>query len=131
MRINLLIVDDEEAARSAIAEQLARDAFEVSTAPGGEDALESIRREDFDVVILDVLMPGLNGIETLERIKQVCPLTQVILLTGHADLHAAAEGLAKGAFDYVLKPAETEELVGKIEAACEERQASKHLKSAQ
>ena len=76
-----------------------------------------MKKKLFDVVILDVLMPGLSGIDTLRGIKKVRPLTEVIMLTGHATVETAIEGMKLGAFDYLMKPTEIEDLVGKITQA--------------
>ena len=77
--------------------------------------LETIRRAD--VVVLDVLMPGRNGVEILREIKQLKPLTEVIMLTGHATVESAIEGMKLWAYDYLMKPTETEDLVAKIQKA--------------
>jgi DNA-binding NtrC family response regulator len=83
----------------------------------GEDALAHVEREPLDVVVLDVKMPGLDGIETLREIKKRRPLIEVIMLTGHASVEAAIEGMELGAFDYLMKPIEFESLLNKIQDA--------------
>ncbi len=112
-----MLVDDEEKFVETLAERLEARGLEVRTAFNGDEALERIREKDVDVVILDVLMPGKSGIDTLREIKQVRPLTEVIMLTGHATVETAIEGMKLGAYDYLMKPTETPELVEKISKA--------------
>lgn len=127
MAVRLLIVDDEEGFRESLAAQLNRSDFEVAFAPDGERAVELVRERDFDVILLDVLMPGLDGIGTLERIKRARPYTEVIFLTGHASIDAAVVGLERGAFDYVMKPADVDDLAEKIDCAAESRRLNEKL----
>lgn len=117
MRAKILLVDDEEKFAETLAERLEARGLEVRTAFNGDEALSKIREQDADVVILDVLMPGKSGIETLREIKQIRPLTEVIMLTGHATVETAIEGMKLGAYDYLMKPTETPELVEKISKA--------------
>lgn len=117
MRAKILLVDDEEKFVETLAERLEARGLEVRTAFNGEEALEKIREKDADVVVLDVLMPGKSGIETLREMKQIKPLTEVIMLTGHATVETAIEGMKLGAYDYLMKPTETPELVEKISKA--------------
>ncbi len=131
MPVRLLIVDDDETHRRSLAEAFDRPGYEVSNLPDGRQAVERVRREDVDVVLLDVLMPGLNGLETLVQIRELRPLTEVIFLTGHADVQTAVEAIAKGAFDYVAKPVDLPELMGKVEAACANRQFQQRLAAAE
>lgn len=117
MKIKVLLVDDEKEFIETLAERLAVRGFIVQTAFGGDEALSKIKEEDFDVVVLDVLMPGKNGIETLREIKSLKPLVNVIMLTGHATVETAIDGMKAGAFDYLMKPTDTNDLVGKITKA--------------
>jgi DNA-binding NtrC family response regulator len=117
MGVRVLLVDDEEEFRSLLAERLDNRGFIVGTAGDGEGALGELEANGYDVVVLDVVMPGLSGIETLREIKRRTPLTEVIMLTGHATVEAAIEGMKLGAFDYLKKPTATEELVDKIAQA--------------
>jgi len=117
MKIKVLLVDDEKEFIETLAERLAVRDFIVQTAFGGDEALSKIQEEDFDVVVLDVLMPGKNGIETLREIKSLKPLVNVIMLTGHATVETAIDGMKAGAFDYLMKPTDTNDLVGKITKA--------------
>lgn len=117
MKIRVLIVDDEEEFTQALSERLAMREYEVSTAFSGEEAVDKLKRYNFDVVILDVAMPKMGGVETLREIKKLKPLTEVIMLTGHATVETAIEGMKVGAYDFLLKPCETDELTDKINKA--------------
>jgi DNA-binding NtrC family response regulator len=110
-------VDDEEEFVETLAQRLEVRDFDVITATNGADALERVANEEIDLVILDVQMPGVDGVQVLRRIKQIKPLTEVIMLTGHATVESAIEGMKLGAFDFLLKPTETEDLVDKINRA--------------
>ncbi len=114
----LLLVDDEEEFVSALSERLSVRGYEVRTALNGRDGLAVIE-EGFvpDVVLLDVKMPGMDGVEVLHRIKEQQPLIQVVLLTGHATVDSAVQGMKEGAYDYIMKPADFAELIGKIDTA--------------
>jgi len=115
--VKVLLVDDEESFVDALAQRLELRDFKVLTALSGDAALEAIREKLVDVVVLDVLMPGKDGVETLREIKQIKPLVEVIMLTGHATVETAIEGMRLGAYDYLMKPTDTEELVKKINKA--------------
>jgi DNA-binding NtrC family response regulator len=117
MKIRVLLVDDEEQFVQTLAERLQMRDYDVTTSLSGEDALEKVKGYNFDVVVQDVLMPGLNGIQTLREIRTIKPLTEVIMLTGHGTVETAIEGMKLGAFDFLLKPTETGELVSKINKA--------------
>jgi DNA-binding NtrC family response regulator len=113
----ILIVDDEERYRTTLSKRLAERDFEVTHLGSGLEALQEIKRKLYDVIVLDVKMPGLNGIETLTEIKKYNPGIEVILLTGHASVDSAVDGMRLGAYDYVLKPCEIEKLQEKIMGA--------------
>lgn len=115
--VKVLLVDDEESFVETLAQRLELRGFHVLTASNGDAALEIVRKNLLDVVVLDVLMPGKDGIETLREIKQVKPLVEVIMLTGHATVETAIEGMKLGAYDYLMKPTGTEDLVAKINKA--------------
>lgn len=121
MEYRILLVDDEEKTVKYLSRHLIKRGFNVGTALSGPAALEKVEAQDFAVVILDVLMPGMNGIETLREIKKIAPLTEVIMLTGHASVEAGIEGMRLGAFDYLMKPLDLDELVKKIHTAYEQR----------
>jgi len=117
MKIKVLLVDDEKEFIQTLAERLEVRDFSVQTAFNGDEALSKVKEQDFDVVVLDVLMPGKNGIETLREIKSIKPLVNVIMLTGHATVETAIDGMKAGAYDYLMKPTDTNDLVGKITKA--------------
>jgi DNA-binding NtrC family response regulator len=117
MKVRVLVVDDEKEFVEALAERLTLREYDVTTSLSGEEAVKKIGRLNFDVVILDVAMPGMSGVETLRRIKNIKPLTEVIMLTGHATVETAIDGMKIGAYDYLMKPCETEDLINKIEKA--------------
>ncbi|MBL7205533.1 MAG: response regulator [Desulfobacteraceae bacterium] len=117
MKTRVLMADDEKEFIQALSERLTLRDYDVTTAFSGEEAIEKVKNYLFDVIILDVLMPGMSGIETLREIKKIKPLVEVIMLTGNATVDSAIEGMKLGAFDFLLKPCETEELVAKIDKA--------------
>ena len=114
MKIRVLLVDDEKQFVDVLAERLETRDFDVTIAYNGDEALEAVKSKPLDVVVLDVLMPGRDGIETLVEIKRMKPILEVIMLTGNATVESAVEGMKIGAFDYLMKPTETKDLVGKI-----------------
>ena len=119
MPIKVLLVDDEKDFIDSLSQRLELRGFVVVTALSGDDALDLIRQNDndIDVVVLDVLMPGKDGIDTLREIKQIRPLLNVIMLTGHATVATAIDGMKLGAYDYLMKPTDTQDLVEKITKA--------------
>jgi DNA-binding NtrC family response regulator len=119
----VLVVDDEERFRLTLAKLLTVRGLEVTTLGSGQEALEALRQGPFDVIVLDVRMPGMNGIETLAEIKKINPLIEVIILTGHASVDAAVDIMKLGGYDYLLKPCSLEELTDKIDAAFERKLA--------
>ena len=120
----ILLVDDEVPFVEAMTRRLTRRELEVQTAFSGDEALEKLSAGgQTEVVILDVKMPGMDGIETLKRIKQTVPLVEVIMLTGHATVESAIEGMKLGAFDYLMKPCDMDTLIEKVsQAAARKRQ---------
>ncbi len=118
MGAKVLLVDDEKDFVEVLAERLEHRGFEVRQAFNGEEAINLLNQQDVDVVILDVLMPGKDGVQTLSEIKQLKPLTEVIMLTGHGTIETAIQGMKFGAYDYLMKPTDTEDLVTKINKAC-------------
>lgn len=113
----VLVVDDEDVFRETLAKLMRRRNLHVAGAPTGQKALDLLDQGDFDVVVLDVKMPGLDGIETLREMKKRKPLIEVILLTGHGSMESGIEGMKLGAFDYVMKPVNMEELLNKLRQA--------------
>lgn len=117
MNIKVLLVDDEPDFVESLSQRLQVRKFDVKTSLSGDAAIALVQNEDFDVIVLDVLMPGKDGIETLKEIKSIKPLVHVIMLTGNATVETAIEGMKIGAYDYLMKPAEMEDLVEKIHRA--------------
>ena len=115
--MKLLLVDDEADFRNTLLKRMQRRNVDVHGVDSGEKALAWLDREAVDVVILDVRMPGMDGIDTLRAIKARHPLIEVIMLTGHASMEVAIEGMALGAFDYLMKPMDMDELLYKAEDA--------------
>lgn len=125
MTCNILMVDDEKTMLKYLSRNLRKKGFEICVAYDGYSALDEIKKADFDVVLLDVLMPGIDGIETLREIKKMKPSTEVIMLTGHASAEVGIEGMKLGAFNYIMKPFNPDELVEEINLAYEHRQIKK------
>jgi DNA-binding NtrC family response regulator len=113
----VLLVDDEKDFLEVLIRRLKKRQVNVDGVSSGEEALQYLRARPIDVVVLDVKMPGMDGITALQEIKKLNPLIEVIMLTGHASLEVALEGMRSGAFDYLMKPAEIDELLYKIEDA--------------
>jgi DNA-binding NtrC family response regulator len=118
---NVLVVDDEEEFREMTAKRLTKRGLKVQVAENGEKALEVLEHSFTDVVLLDVKMPGIDGIETLRRIRSLKPLVEVVLLTGHASVDSGIEGMKLGAFDYLMKPIELDPLLEKLADAYEKK----------
>ncbi len=118
MAATILLVDDEEGFVQTMSKRLIKREIKVFQAYSGEQALEILARNtQIDVVVLDVKMPGIDGIETLKKINQDYPLVEVIMLTGHATVESAIDGMKKGAFDYLMKPCDIDQLLTKISEA--------------
>ena len=130
---NVLIVDDEEDFLETLIKRLNKRQVDASGARSGEEALKLLKEKTFDVVILDVKMPGgMDGIEALREIKKIQPLSEVILLTGHASVETSIEGMKLGAFDYLLKPIKLDDLLKKIAQAIEKKDThDQKIRSAQ
>lgn len=117
MNVRVLVVDDEVEFADVLQERLESRGFDVFKAYSGDEALQGLDETNPDVVILDVMLPGKNGLVTLNEIKQRRPLAGVIMLTGHANLETAVEGMKLGAYDFLIKPTEMRSLVEKIKRA--------------
>lgn len=115
--IRVLLVDDEAEFLETLVKRLKKRRVDVQGVRSGEEALEFIRRQPVDVVVLDVKMPGMDGIQTLKAIKSMDPLVEVIMLTGHASVEVAIQGMELGAFDYLMKPMDIDELLYKVQDA--------------
>ncbi len=121
---NVLLVDDEAEFVETFSERLELRDLEISKAFNGEEALQVLEtNRTIELVILDVKMPGMDGIETLAEIKKKYPLVEVIMLSGHADVESAIDGMKQGAFDYLMKPCDIDQMIAKVtEAAAKKRQ---------
>ncbi|WP_054032856.1 sigma-54-dependent transcriptional regulator [Desulfatitalea tepidiphila] len=120
---NVLIVDDEERFLKTTQTLLEKEGYKVFTAADGYKGLDALKDRRIDVVVLDVKMPGMDGVEVLKRIKAEHPLVEVLMLTGHATMETAIDGLKLGAFDYLTKPCDIATLKEKIMAAYDKRSA--------
>lgn len=116
-KLTVLLVDDEVEFVKTLAERLQLRGFEVRVAGDGESAMNQIQAGFPDLVVLDVMMPGLGGLEVLKQIKQHQPRIPVILLTGHSSTSDGIEGMRLGAFDYLMKPINIDELIKKMQEA--------------
>jgi len=121
MDINILLVDDETDFVETLTKRFRIRKIQVASASNGPDALKLLEGQEFDVAILDVRMPGMDGMELLRAIRARHPLTEVIMLTGHASLETGMQGMNLGAYDYVLKPADFDELLDKVRRAAERK----------
>ena len=119
--MKMMLVDDEERFLSTTKKLLAKKGYDVMTASSGPEALDILTSHNVHVVILDVKMPQMGGIETLKEIKKRHPLVEVIMLTGHATVESAVDGLKSGATDYLMKPTDVNDLIDKAEEAFEKR----------
>jgi DNA-binding NtrC family response regulator len=116
-RINLLLIDDEVGYVNVLSNRMAKRNIDVTKCLSGTEGIQKLRKQDFDVAVLDLKMEDMNGIEVLKIFKKMDPDMPVIMLTGHGSEQAAKEGMVYGAFDYLTKPCELEELLGKIREA--------------
>jgi len=121
----ILLVDDEVEFASALAERLELRSYDVKTANNALEALAVIHTHVPDVIILDLKIPGMDGIETLKTIKKIDPSIEVIMLTGHGDVQSVAEGMKSGVFEYIMKPVDIGELTVKIDNAMKKRTKEK------
>lgn len=115
--IKVLLVDDEAGYVNVLANRLSRRQMDVTKAYSGIEGIQALRKTDFDVAVLDLKMEDMDGIEVLKIFKKIYPDMAVIMLTGHGSALAAAEGIKCGAFDYLTKPCELNELIEKIREA--------------
>lgn len=120
-RARVLLVDDEAVFLRSMAARLEMRGYEVGTATSGPDALDAIQQRGYDIVVLDHRMPGMDGLETLARLRKIEPLLPVILLSAYAFVSVAADAMARGAVDYLVKPTSLEKLCERIELALERR----------
>ncbi|MBU1342432.1 MAG: response regulator [Proteobacteria bacterium] len=124
--INILLIDDEIEFISTLAERLEIRGYTSKIAEDGESGIRMLANESFDIAILDLMMPGLNGLDTLRQIKTIDDTLPVILLTGHGSTKDGMEGMRLGAFDFLMKPLDINELLQKIKLALSESQKGGH-----
>jgi two-component system OmpR family response regulator len=129
--IRVLVVDDEEDFASAVVERLVRRGFRASAVFGGAQALQAMKEAEYDAIVLDLKMPGMDGLQTLQAIRRMDPDMQVLVLTGHGTVAAGIGGMQLGAADFLQKPVTIESLCSAIEAAAERSRAGRHLKREQ
>lgn len=120
--LRVLLVDDEVELVETLAERLELRGIDAEVVTSGEDALRLLLDYTFDVVLLDVKMPGIDGLEVLKLIRRQRPATQVILITGHGSTEDGENGLHEGAFDYVVKPIDIDTLIGRMRDAAAKAQ---------
>jgi DNA-binding NtrC family response regulator len=123
--LKVLFVDDEIDFLETLMKRMKKRGVDVAGVGSGEEALDYLNMHRADVVVLDVRMRGIGGINALKEIKKIDPLMEVIMLTGHASIEAAIEGMESGAFDYLMKPADFDELFYKIQDAFKKRTIQK------
>ncbi|MEJ2723927.1 MAG: response regulator [Deltaproteobacteria bacterium] len=119
----ILLVDDEKDFVDLLALKLKEVGKEVQVAYDGRECLDALEKDNIDVVILDIKMPGMDGIDVLKEIKRRFAIVEVIMLTGHGTIQTAVEGMKLGAFDYLLKPTDFEDLLSKVENARRRKEA--------
>lgn len=117
LNAKVLLVDDEEDFLDSLSQRLETRGLKVTGATRGEDAVDMVDRQEFDAIVLDLAMPGMDGLETLKRIREKHPESEIIMLTGHASIKSSVEAMKLGAEDYLEKPFEINELLEKIKEA--------------
>lgn len=122
---HILVVDDEEPIRLTMGDMLRRRGYEVTTADNGEAALALIHQRPFDLLLLDLKMPGLSGIEVAKRARERLPEAAIIILTGHGSLDSAIDGLHIGVFDYMLKTSSPRDVIQRVEAAIQQQEETR------
>jgi DNA-binding NtrC family response regulator len=120
--VKILLVDDEIPFVKTLTKRLSRRELNIITAFSGQEALAQLEKEpDIEIIVLDIKMPGMNGLRTLEEIKREYPLVEVIILTGHSTVDSAIRGMRLGAFDYLLKPCDIDQLISRMKEAAEKK----------
>src|SRR5687767_1308024 len=118
---NILIIDDEKAIRKTLSEILSYEGYKIEEASDGEEGLKKFRERAFDVVLCDIKMPKLDGIEFLEKARETNPDVPVIMISGHGTIETAVEAVKKGAYDYIAKPPDLNRLLITIRNAVEKQ----------
>jgi two-component system, response regulator RegA len=120
----ILLVDDEVVFTTNMGKLLTNRGYKVAAANSGDAAIQALEKENFDVVVLDLKMPGMDGLATLKEIKKLGLFTETLILTGHGSIDTALEAIKLGAYDYLTKPCEIDDLVGKIEGAWQKKEGA-------
>jgi DNA-binding NtrC family response regulator len=134
IKANVLVVDDEEQFLKVFSQRLEGRGLKVETSATGEDALKKVKGKEFDAIVLDLVMPGMSGLETLKRIRSENPDVQIIILTGHGTVEKGVEAIKAGAVDFIEKPADVNKIMEKIAEAKHkrivlvEKKAEEHVK---
>ncbi len=125
----VLVVDDEETMRRSLADILRLEGYQVQAVSSGEAAVDLLRKDTFDVILLDIKMPGMDGLEVLRTVARIAPETMVILLTAHGSLESAVEAVRYQAHDYLVKPATTQQILNSVTKAIGRRTELMHKRS--
>ncbi|HEX9829375.1 MAG TPA: response regulator, partial [Bacteroidota bacterium] len=126
-KINVLIADDEDSLRGTIAAWLGDEGFEVEQAADGLEAIKKVQGKDFDIALLDIKMPGANGLEVLRFIKKNSNQTEVVMMTGMSDVSMAVEAMKLGAKEYLTKPVDLDQLVPQLKGLIKKRDAEERI----
>ncbi|MDM7912610.1 MAG: response regulator transcription factor, partial [Methanotrichaceae archaeon] len=121
MKAKILVVDDEETMRKSLADILRLEGYQVQTLSNGAAAIETIKKETFDLLLLDLKMPGIDGLEVMRSASEITPETMIILLTAHGSLQSAIEAIRNDAFDYLLKPSSPAQIIQSVQSALARR----------
>lgn len=117
MTVNILVVDDEKAARKSLADILRLEGYNVSAVEDGPSALKLLKEQAVDLMLLDIRMPGTDGIDVMQQATEISPDTQIIMLTAHGSMESAIESLRYGAHDYLIKPSSPQEILSSVAGA--------------
>jgi len=126
MTIKILVVDDEKAARKSLADILRLEGYDVDAVDDGSKALELLDVQSFDLMLLDIRMPGVDGVEVMQKAIEISPDTQIILLTAHGSMESAIEALRYGAHDYLIKPSSPQEILSSVASALAQHAETQH-----
>jgi DNA-binding NtrC family response regulator len=121
LEANVLVVDDEEQFLKVFSQRLEGKGMKVDTASSGEDAMKRVKNKEFDAIILDLVMPGMGGLETLNRIKKENPDVQIIVLTGHGTIEKGVEAIKAGAVDFMEKPVDINMILERVKEAKQQK----------
>ena len=127
MAYKALVVDDDKVTLELLSFQLQSEGFEVITAERGMKGLENVRENDFDIILTDLNLPDISGIEMVKRSKEIAPQTEIIMITGFGSMEKAIEATKAGAFYYIEKPVEFDELLVLITKAVERKQQAREI----